>query len=271
LPCRPYAPNLKGKVEAGVGYVQSTALAGMKFESIEEHNAFLTHWNQRWAFLRIHGTTKRQVREAFADEKPSLQPLPTTRFAYYEALERTVHFDGYVEVRGAYYGAPPMYTGRRVIVHADDLWIRLIDPTTQALIRELPVTGKGKRRIADADRPVQTPLPVMRLVDRVGAIGEHCGGFALAMERERGAVAARALFGVLDLARRYEPAAVEEACRFANLAGSTNLRFVRTYLERHHQRRKPLTSCHPIIPSIDTYQRHFATLTQQGEISHDQR
>jgi hypothetical protein len=271
LPCRPYAPNLKGKVEAGVGYVQSSALAGKKFESIEEHTAFLTHWNERWAFSRIHGTTKRQVREALADEKSSLQPLPTTRFAYYEALERTVHFDGYVEVRGAYYGAPPMYTGRRVIVHADDVWIRLTDPATQQLIRELPVTGKGKRRIADADRPVQTPLPVMRLVERVGAIGEQCGGFALAMERERGALAARALFGVLDLARRYAPAAVEEACRFANLAGSTNLRFVRTYLERHHERKKSLTSRHPIIASIDTYQLHFATLTQQGEASHDQR
>ncbi len=36
LPCRPYAPDLKGKVESAVGYTQRTALAGRRFESIEE-------------------------------------------------------------------------------------------------------------------------------------------------------------------------------------------------------------------------------------------
>ena len=40
LPCRPYAPDLKGKVESAVGYTQRTALAGRRFESIEEQNAF---------------------------------------------------------------------------------------------------------------------------------------------------------------------------------------------------------------------------------------
>jgi len=79
------------------------------------------------------------------------------------------------------------------------------------------------------------------------------------------------LFGLLDLARRYASAAVEEACRFANLAGSTNLRFVRTYLERHHEQRRSLTARHAIIPAIETYQCHFATLTQQGGFPDDQR
>lgn len=271
LPCRPYTPNLKGKVESMVGYVQKTALAGKHFDTIDDQNAHLRRWNQRWASTRIHGTTKRHVREAFADEKPALQTLPTTRFAYYEALERVVHFDAHVEVRGAYYSAPPTYSGRRIVVHASELWIRLIDPTTHSLIREHPATGKGMRRTADDDRPAQTPPPMVRLIQRAAAVGEQCGGFALAMERDRGALATRALFGLLDLVRRYEPAAVEEACRFANLAGSANLRFVRTYLERHHERRRSLIAHHPIIPAIETYQLHFATLTQQGAPSDDQR
>jgi transposase len=271
LPCRPYTPNLKGKVESAVGYVQKTALAGRRFDAIEDQIIYLARWNERWASTRIHGTTKRQVREAFAEEKPALQALPTTRFAYYEALERVVHFDAHVEVRGAYYSAPPTYTGRRILVHASELWIRLIDPTTQSLVREHPTTGKGMRVTFDADRPPQTPPSVLRLTQRAEIIGEQCGGFALALERERGALAARALFGLLDLARRYASAAVEEACRFANLAGSTNLRFVRTYLERHHQKRPSLTARHPIIPAIENYQCHFATLTQQGAFSDDQR
>src|SRR5580704_7388094 len=107
LPCRPYAPDLKGKVESAVGYTQKTALKGRRFESIDDQNRFLMHWNQRWAATRIHGTTKQQVRAMFEEERPFLCALPATRFEYYRVCERTVHFDGYVEVDSAYYSAPP--------------------------------------------------------------------------------------------------------------------------------------------------------------------
>jgi len=271
LPCRPHAPNLKGKVESAIGYVQGTALAGRSFESLGEQNAHLMRWNERWASTRIHGTTKRQVREAFDEEKLALRALPLRRFTYYEVLERVVHFDAHVEVRGAYYSVPPTYTGRRIIVQASELWIRLIDPVDKALIREHPTASKGMRRTLDADRPAQTLPPVLRLTERAAALGEQCAAFALALERERGTLAARALLGLLDLARRYDANAVEEACRFANLAGSRNLRFVRVYLERHYQPRRALMARHPIIPAIETYQLHFATLTGQGALHDDQR
>jgi transposase len=50
---------LKGKVESAVGYTRATALRGKRFEGIEEQNAYLMRWNERWAATRIHGTTKR--------------------------------------------------------------------------------------------------------------------------------------------------------------------------------------------------------------------
>jgi hypothetical protein len=149
VPCRPYAPDLKGKVESSIGYVQS-AIKGKRFESIEEHNAHLWRWNERWAFTRIHGTTKRQVRAMFEEERPFLLPLPATRFEYYQIGERTVHFDGSVEVNGAYYHVPPHYIGTRVVVHIGRLWIRIIDPRTQQLIREHVVTAKGN---GDSSKP----------------------------------------------------------------------------------------------------------------------
>ena len=88
VPCRPYAPDLKGKVESAVWHTQKTALAGRRFESIEQQNAHLLHWNERWAATRIHGTTKRQVREMFEEERAMLAPLPAARFEYYRILER---------------------------------------------------------------------------------------------------------------------------------------------------------------------------------------
>ena len=116
LPCRVRDPDRKGKVESGVGHTQKTPLKGQRFESLEEAQAYLDHWEERWADTRIHGTTKRQVAAMFAEEKPALLPLPVEPFRYYLYGERTVHLDGCVEVEAAYYGAPPGWIGRRVHV-----------------------------------------------------------------------------------------------------------------------------------------------------------
>jgi len=109
----------KGKVESGVGHAQKTPLKGLRFESLEEAQTYLDHWEARWADTRIHGTTKRQVAVMFAEEKPALLPLPVEPFRYYQYGERTVHLDGCVEVEAAYYGAPPGWIGRHVQVQWD--------------------------------------------------------------------------------------------------------------------------------------------------------
>jgi transposase len=77
LPCRIQDPDRKGKVESGIGHTQKTPLKGQRFESLEDAQAYLDRWEQRWADTRIHGTTKRQVAAMFAEEKPHLLPCPS--------------------------------------------------------------------------------------------------------------------------------------------------------------------------------------------------
>src|ERR1039457_837859 len=72
MPCRIQDPDRKGKVESGVGHAQKTPLKGLRFESLDEAQAYLDHWEQRWADKRIHGRTKRQVAAMFTEEKPHL-------------------------------------------------------------------------------------------------------------------------------------------------------------------------------------------------------
>jgi hypothetical protein len=36
-------------VESGIGYTKRTALKGMRFESLEEAQAYLDRWEERWA------------------------------------------------------------------------------------------------------------------------------------------------------------------------------------------------------------------------------
>jgi transposase len=262
LPCRPYAPDLKGKVESAVDYTQDTGLKGKRFETIEDENAHLLQWNENCAATRIHGTTKRQVRAMFEEERPFLQPLPVARFEYYRICERTVHFDGYIEVDSAYYSAPPRYVGSKVIVHVGRLWLRILDRQSHECLREHTIAlQKGQRRTHDADRPQQTPIKVEKLAAKIAGAGPGCAEFAQKLIDIRGAIALRALYGMLDLLRRYEAADVDQACAFAVRSVISSLRFVRAYLQ-HHATPVKLKAEHRIIPEIATYTTHFATVTQ---------
>ena len=262
LPCRPYAPDLKGKVESQIGYTQN-ALRGQRFEHIDAQNVFLTRWNERWAFTRTHGTLKRRVCDLFAEEQPALRVLPTTRFEYYRVVERRTHFDGYIEVDGAYYSVPLPCIGQTVIVHVGTTWLRVLDRSTHALLREHTIARAGERRTCDHDRPPQTPPSTLAIQRRCDELGPAIGAYALSVLTQRGAEAPRTLMGVLDLARRYEVASLESACMLAAQAHSTRLSLLRGYLQRHGQL-VTLKKEHRVIPEFDRYILHFNTAVTKG-------
>ena len=146
---------------------KKTPLKGQRFESLEQSQAYLDHWEERWADTRIHGTTKRQVSAMFAEEKSALQPLPLEPFRYYQYGERVVHLDGCVEVEAAYYSAPPSWIGRSVRVQWNAQQVRLLDPQTRASCSESIIRqDRGRHRIHDADRPKRTPLGTLQLLAR---------------------------------------------------------------------------------------------------------
>src|SRR5438034_1856703 len=134
LPCRVGDPDRKGKVESAIDHTQG-ALKGLRFELLDEGQAYLDRWDARWADTRIHGTTKRQVAAMFAEERPALLPLPVEPFRYYQFGTRTVHLDGCVEVAYAYYAPPPGWLGQDVSVQWDDVHVRILHPTTGELLR----------------------------------------------------------------------------------------------------------------------------------------
>jgi transposase len=215
MPCRIQDPDRKGKVESGVGHAQRTPLKGLRFESLQEGQAYLDRWEERWADTRIHGTTKRQVAAMFAEEKPALLPLPLEPFRYYQYGERIVHLDGCVEVEAAYYGAPPGWIGRVLRVQWDELYVRLLDPKTGQLLREHVRQKRGWYRIKEEDHPKRTPLRTSQLLWRAGRAGRHIGALCDAIHRAQGEVGVRRILGVLSLAKKYGTAAVDEACAAA--------------------------------------------------------
>ncbi len=253
MPCRIQDPDRKGKVESGVGHAQRTPLKGLRFESLEEAQAYLDRWEERWADTRIHGTTKRQVAAMFAEEKPCLLPLPVEPFRYYQYGERIVHLDGCVEVEAAYYRAPPGWIGRMVRVQWDELFVRLLDPKTGQLLREHVRQKRGWYRIKEEDHPKRTPLRTSQLLWRAGRAGAHIGALCQAIHHQQGEVGVRRILGVLSLAKKYGAAAVDEACAAALDMGVQEYRFVRRYLERCPQAPLSLQQVDPLIRELVQY------------------
>lgn len=265
MPCRVRDPDRKGKVESGVGHAQKTPLKGLRFETLEAAQAYLDRWEARWADTRIHGTTKRQVAAMFAEEKPSLRPLPLEPFRYYQFGERVVHLDGCIEVEAAYYGLPPGWVGRRVPVQWDTLHVRILDPNTRQLLREHVRQKRGGYRTRAEDRPEKTPFTTVQLLARARRAGPNIGTLAEAIHRRQGEAAVRRILGVLALAKKYGVAAVEDAAAAALELHVYEYRFVRRYLER----RPPLTlrQVDPLIRELVQYRDLINRRIQEQEHS----
>src|SRR5262245_49327829 len=253
LPCRVGDPDRKGKVESGIGHAQRTPLHGQRFETLEQAQAYLDRWDAHWADTRIHGTTKRQVAEMFAEERPALQPLPLEPFRYYRFGVRTVHLDGCVEVEAAYYSTPPGWIGQRVQVHWTDLHVRLLDPKTGQLLREHVRAPRGWHRIDDADRPPRTPAKTIALLTRARHAGPHLHTVCTSIHEHDGVVAARRILGVLALVKKHGPAAADDAAKAALELHVPTYRFLRRYLERRPAAPLTLKQIDPLIRQLTLY------------------
>jgi transposase len=252
LPCRVRHPDRKGKSESSIRHAQ-LKLRGLRFEAMDEGQAYLDRWEERWADTRIHGTTKRQVQAMFEEEKPHLLPLPLEPFRYYQHGERVVHLDGAVEVEGAYYHLPPGHLGRRVLVQWDSLHVRILDPRTGELLREHVRQERGRRRMRDEDRPKRTPATTLQLLARAARAGDHVGAVCRAIHRHDGEVGVRRILGILSLVKKHGPAVVDEACAAALELEIPTYRFVRRFLERKPALQLTLKQVDPLIRELTHY------------------
>ena len=251
LPCRIRHPDRKGKVEASVGHAQKTPLKGMRFESLTKAQAYLDRWEERRADTRIHGTTKRQVAAMFAEEKPSLQPLPLEPFRYFEYGERTVHLDGCVEVEALLWRSTRL--DRTPHSRAVE---RAVRPPARSAHRPTIArahTGAAGSTASSKRTARPTQLGITKLLARTDGAGAHVGQFCRIMHGLKGETAVRRIQGVLSLARKYGVAAVEDACTVALNLNVFEYAFVRRYLERTPATPLTLRQVDPLIRQLTLY------------------
>ncbi len=270
LACRVRHADRKGKVESAVGHAQKTPLKGLRFETLQEAQEYLDRWEARWADTRIHGTTKQQVAAQFAEERPALLPLPPTPFRYYQFGKRTVHINGCVEVDGSYYGPPPGHIGEQLDVQWDELHVRIIDPKTGQLLRELDRQPPGRVRILPEDRPKRAPPSTLKLLERASRAGESIGVLCRRIYEAEGApLGINRILGVLHLAKKHGVERVEKACSLALEVDVPTYRFVKRYIDRLPDAPLTLRQVDPLIRQLTLY-RDLIDRKSQGAIDeHD--
>ena len=104
--CAPYRAKTKGKVERPFSYIRDDFFLAARFANLKDLNAQFAAWRCRVANARCHGTTRRIVSEAFAEEQPQLLALPNGPFNAVLSLQRRVSHDGMVSVNGNLYSVP---------------------------------------------------------------------------------------------------------------------------------------------------------------------
>jgi transposase len=268
LPTKPYMPRHKGKIERGIGYVKSNALKGRTFNSLAEENQHLLTWETSVADTRIHGTTRRQVKEVFEHaERSALMPMPACRFDLFQEALRSVHRDGHVEIKGAYYSVPPEFLGQRLWARWDGRTVRLLDQKMRPVAVHVQ-RQPGAFSTHDAHILPEKISGIERgttwLLRRVESIGPHAAHWAQSMLQNRGIEGVRVLMGLLSLTSKYRRDQIEPACQAAHSHGAYRLRSLRQLIDhqsggeacRHPanvQQNFEFTQEHPIIRNLGDY------------------
>ena len=231
--CRIEDPDRKGTVENAIKHTQATALKGRKFDSIEAQNAWLAHWEERWAAPRIHGRKKRQVLQMFEEERPALKPPPSQRFRMFTQETRTVDDAGLVQVDGSYYAALPAPLYSQAVVRIYENEIEVLDEHGQHVLRRHPKsTDKGHFELPEEDRIFNPSRQTARLLAKMSKIGPHCMQLAREIFARLGRPGQKALYGLANLPRHHNREDIERACEQVLRLSQPSYQALKRILER---------------------------------------
>ncbi len=273
--CRVADPNRKGSVEQAIRHTQETALKGRRFESLEVQNAWLAHWEERWAAPRIHGRKKRQVLALYAEERPHLLPLPAESFRLFRSEVRTVDDAGCIVVDNRYYPALPARLHSEVSVRVYAKEIEILGADGVVLRRHAVSAQPGYAALTDRDRIFNPSRETAALLRRVAKIGPHASALGERLFQTLGRPGHKALYGLANLARRHAREDIEAACASLLATDSTSYRTLARLVEQKTLERErnaaasgarpALTQCAPEIRAIDDYQRFFDDHAHTGD------
>ena len=279
-PARIRDPNRKGCVENAIGHTQATALKGRRFETLEEQNEFLAHWEQKWAANRIHGSARRQVAAMFEEERPHLRALPLLPMQYFDEAVRTVCDDSCIQVDHSSYAAGPARIGTKVLVRLFDHHLEIRDMDTKVLLRTHPRAQRpGSLALPEEERLFNPSRQTKTLFRQAKEIGPQAHALCEQLFAQQGRVGQRQLWGIVGLVKHYPRRLINQACQQALDSGICSYRHIKATthalltnliaaVDSDDAAAPPasrLIQQHPLIRPMEVYSDLFTHVASSGD------
>lgn len=235
-PARVRSPQDKGRVEAGVKFVQRSFFAGEKFLGIADAQRRADDWCRVRAGMRVHGTTRQQPAVVFAErELPLLLPAPSEPYRIPAWSEAKVQRDFHIRAQHAFYSVPYGLIGQQVTVRADDMLVKVYHRSQ--VVKTHPRQPAGGRASDPADFPPGTDVYARRDVDKLAAMaaarGEAIGIYASRiLDTDLPWAKMRAVYALIGLCRKYGNGPVEQACAAALELDVVSVPKIRSIVEK---------------------------------------
>jgi transposase len=245
---RPGHKERRGKVERPFAYLEEDFLRARTFASWDALRAQVRQWLDTVANVRVHGTTRRRVDKAYAEERPCLITLPAAPYPAAREETRVVQQDGAVPIAASYYPALGQRPGQVVTVRIDPAQVAIVDPGG-AVMATYAVPEQPTR--LDPGVPARPPGPPAPAVSRPVAEARFlvrfpdAGGFLDGRTHRMTTLTPIHLRTLERLAALYGDAALGEAMAVATAARNFNARAVERILERAH----PTVVPEPVAPA----------------------
>jgi transposase len=261
---RPGHKERRGKVERPFHYLEHDFLAGRTFASWDDLHQQCRHWLDTVANVRVHGTTRRRVDEAFAEEQPCLITLPSVSYPAARQETRVVQHDGYIPVDASYYPVPaPLVEHGSVTVRIDPRTVQILDAHA-AVAASYPVPETPTRLFAPVPPPDRHRPPPSRPVQEAAFLARFpdAAAFLDGLRHHMSTLTPihlRALERLVDL---YGMPAVHAALTHATAYRNFNARAVERILQRTH----PTVVPEPAVGTLAPHPEAFGALddTESG-------
>jgi len=239
LPARVKRPKDKGKGENAVQNVERWVIAPLRkkafFDQYEVNLAIMGQLDLLNNKIMQHvGRSRRQEFEEI--DQPNLRPLPEKPYEYADRKLARVNIDYHIEYDKHLYSVPYTLCRQEVDIHATERMIEIFHKGKSVAIHPRNF-GRGRyttlREHMPSNHQFMDRVNGPQLVQWAAAIGPYTEAFVSAALKSRAfpEQAYRPCLGVLNLAKKYSVAMLEQACRSAIEAGIFSYKAVKEDLD----------------------------------------
>ena len=241
VPARPYHPQDKGKVEAGVKGIQRWILMKLRHQTFFDVDALndaiaslLDAYNNK--VIRRLGKSRSERFKML--DKPALHPLRAEPYLYREHKRATVGIDYHIELEGNGYSVPYTHIGKKV-----DVWYSR-QSVTVACQGEI-IAAHPRQTHPHHDSTLKEHMPPEhqyqyekwnpgRILNWAQRIGEETVALMKAIMKQRSHPVRgyRSCIAILNFAQTYGEEALELTCTKANTLGIYGVASIESILKR---------------------------------------